>query len=76
MRAAILMSAALVETWFLGDLLGISFLSALLELVASLSCSSLAVHLLVSSDMVFGELMGFKSLLPLMYVFPSGADTT
>ena len=75
-RAAISISAALVETWFLGDLLGIAFPLALSTLGVSWSCSSVAVPVLVVSGMIFGELMGFSSLLPLMYMFPSDADTT
>ena len=71
--AAILMSAALVETWFLGDLLGISFLTGLELLVLALVLSLVGALVWVVSVIVagcsgttFGELMGFKSHLPLM----------
>ena len=67
------MSAARVEVWFLGDLLGIASL-----FFFSLSVSS-AVVVLVSeascSEKVFAELIVFRSLLPLMYVLPSGNTT-
>ena len=63
------MSAALVETWFLGDLLGISFLTGLELLVLALGLSlvgAVSVFVAGCSGTLFGELMGFKSLLPLM----------
>ena len=75
-RAAILMSAARVEMWFLGDLLGILSIGALSKFVVSCRCSLSCEGWLVSLEAVFGELMGFSSLLPLMYVLPSGAITT
>ena len=69
--AAISISAALVEMWFRGDLLGIALFLTLWTLV--FFWVLLAVLVFCS---VLGELMGFNSLLPLMYVFPSGAVTT
>jgi len=72
--AAISMSAARVELWFLGDLLGIAPL-----FVFRFSVSSVVVVLLSGascSGKVFAELIVFRSLLPLMYVLPSGASTT
>ena len=71
--AAISISAALVETWFLGDLLGISSLTGLELLVLALLLSLVGalvrvVSVIVAgcSETTFGELMGFRSLLPLM----------
>ena len=71
------MSAALVETWFLGDLLGISSLACwevpvfsrllvLLLLFVGMLLSVVSGLLAGWSETVFGELMGFRSLLPLM----------
>ena len=67
-HAAILISAARVEMWFLGDLLGILLLRALLALVVSCCCSLFCAALLVSSEVVFGELMGFRSPAPYVRV--------
>ena len=74
--AAISMSAALVGTWFLGDLLGIASLSFgemivfsllfLLLLIVGTLLTGVSGLLAGCSEKVFGELMGLRSLLPLM----------
>ena len=74
--AAISISAALVETWFLGDLLGIASLSCgeisvfrlvvLLLLLVGTLLSSVSGLFAGCSEKVFGELMGLTSLLPRM----------
>ena len=86
--AAISVSAALDELWFLGDLLGILCLSAVsflffffgvfssLALVFGSVVLGLAVEEALEGMRYCGWLMGFRRRCPLMNVFPPCAQTT